>query len=118
MSKNRAQKELEDFEAVFKALSHSSRRHILTVLLARNGQMTAGEIADRFSCSWPTTTRHLRVLQTAGLLNVEQNGREWTYKLNSVRLRSVVGTWLDFFETKQEGETHDKTRDRIRNLQT
>lgn len=37
--------------------------------------MTAGEIAERFSCTWPTTSRHLRVLESAGLVRVEKRGR-------------------------------------------
>jgi len=59
--------------------------------------MTAGEIADRFACSWPTTTRHLGVLQEAGLVSVEKRGRERIYKLEAERLLSITGEWLDWF---------------------
>jgi len=59
--------------------------------------MTAGEIADRFSCSWPTTTRHLRVLERAGLVSVEASGRERRYRLEQERLLAVAGGWLDWF---------------------
>jgi DNA-binding transcriptional ArsR family regulator len=62
--------ELDDLEAVFGALAHRSRRTILFVLHARGGTMTSGEIAARFDCSWPTTTRHLRILEDAGLVHV------------------------------------------------
>jgi DNA-binding transcriptional ArsR family regulator len=65
--------------------------------------MTAGDIAARFHCSWPTTTRHLRVLEEAGLVSVEESGRQRTYVLNAARLRKVVGEWLHWFEPK-EGE--------------
>jgi len=54
--KSRAEKELEEFEEVFSALAHSTRRIILTVLMARKGEMTAGEIVERFSYRWPTMT--------------------------------------------------------------
>lgn len=60
--------------------------------------MTAGDIADRFHCSWPTTTRHLRVLQDAGLVSVEKRGRERVYKLEIARLVSVAGGWIRWFE--------------------
>jgi predicted DNA-binding protein (MmcQ/YjbR family) len=60
--------------------------------------MTAGEIAERFSCRWPTTTRHLRELESAGLVSVEKRGRERVYHLKAGRLRSVAGEWLDWFE--------------------
>jgi DNA-binding transcriptional ArsR family regulator len=78
-------------------LAHASRRHVLLVLRLRGGAMTAGEIADRFSCSWPTTTRHLRVLESAGLVQVEQRGRERVYRLRDDRLLAVTGGWLRWF---------------------
>lgn len=102
MTTSRGVRELRDFERVFKALAHESRRHILIVLNARGGSMTAGEIAGRFSCTWPTTTRHLRVLENAGLVRVDKRGREWVYILESERIRKVVGGWLNWFEPPPE----------------
>jgi DNA-binding transcriptional ArsR family regulator len=64
------------------------------VLHARNGTMTAGELAGRFSHSWPTTTRHLGVLTTAGLIRVEAHGRERHYLLDRHHLRDVAGLWF------------------------
>ena len=92
-----ADEALADVDAVFGALAHASRRQILLVLYFRGGQMSAGEIAGRFSCSWPTTTRHLNVLREAGLLVVERRGRERIYRLDRPRLHRVVGTWLAHF---------------------
>ena len=60
--------------------------------------MTAGEIADRFSCSWPTTTRHLKILERAKLVRVKKQGRERVYKLDLSELRTTVGKWLDWFD--------------------
>ena len=102
MTKSRGLQELQDFERVFKALAHESRRHILIVLNARGGSMTAGEIAGRFQCTWPTTTRHLRVLENAGLVRVDQRGREWIYILESERIHKVVGGWLNWIKSPQE----------------
>ena len=90
--------ELDELERVMSALAHPSRRQILLVLHARGDRVNAGEIARRFSCSWPTTTRHLRVLQEAGLVRVEKEGRERFYELDRRRLRRVVGGWLEHFE--------------------
>ena len=87
-------------ERVFKALAHASRRHVLVVLHARGGTMGAGEIAARFQCSWPTTTRHLKVLREAGLVSVSKEGRERVYVLERERLRQVVGGWLAHFEVE------------------
>jgi DNA-binding transcriptional ArsR family regulator len=87
----------QDVEAVFAALAHPSRRQILLVLRFRGGEMTAGDIAGRFACSWPTTTRHLRVLEDAGLVRVEKRGRERVYRLDRARLAGVTGAWLRWF---------------------
>jgi len=59
--------------------------------------MTAGEIAARFECSWPTTSRHLRQLELAGLVTAESRGRERVYSLDRARLESVAGRWLSRF---------------------
>lgn len=97
--------ELEDLDAVFNALAHSSRRMILAVLLARGGEVTSGAIASRFDCSWPTTTRHLRVLEEAGLVRVELRGRHRVYKLDGDRLKRVAGGWI----TRFDSDNHDLT---------
>ena len=91
-------REIEDQERAFHALAHSSRRQVLLVLHARGDRMCASEIATRFSCSWPTISRHLKVLQEAGLVTVEQVGRERWYQLESDHLTAVVGGWADHFK--------------------
>jgi DNA-binding transcriptional ArsR family regulator len=63
--------------------------------------MTAGEIADRFGCTWPTTSRHLRVLQEAGLVRVEKQGRERVYTLDRKKLREIAVGWLTCFDAKR-----------------
>jgi DNA-binding transcriptional ArsR family regulator len=83
---------------VFGALAHEQRRHVLLTLKFRGGEMSAGAIADRFHCSWPTTTRHLRVLEAAGLVSVEKRGRARIYRLETARLLGVAGEWLEWFE--------------------
>jgi DNA-binding transcriptional ArsR family regulator len=89
--------DLEDLDLVFGALAHRSRRTILAILQARGGQMTSGAIAARFDCAWPTTTRHLRVLEDAGLVRVELQGRERVYRLDAERLAAVAGLWIGRF---------------------
>jgi DNA-binding transcriptional ArsR family regulator len=94
----RGLKDLDDLELVFGALAHQSRRTILSVLLARGGEMTSGAIAARFDCSWPTTTRHLRILEEAGLVRVVLHGRERIYRLDLGRLHGVAGSWIRRFD--------------------
>jgi DNA-binding transcriptional ArsR family regulator len=90
-------RELDELEAVFGALANEHRRHILVTLHARGGSMTAGELADRFSHSWSTTTRHLRRLQAAGLVHVAKAGRERCYTLDPDHLRRTTSTFLRVF---------------------
>lgn len=89
--------DLDALEKVFAALAHTSRRSILLVLHARGRAMTSKEIAERFDCAWPTTTRHLGILEDAGLIHVERRGRERRYTLDTVRLLGVAGGWLRRF---------------------
>ncbi len=89
---------LEEIDLAFAALAHEQRRHILLTLQFRDGEMSAGAIADRFHCAWPTTTRHLKVLEAAKLVIVEKRGRERIYKLNREQLQRVVADWLAVFK--------------------
>ena len=101
-SRPRGRADLEDLERVFAALAHPSRRTILMVLKARGGRMTSGDISDRLACAWPTTSRHLRVLQAAGLVSIESQGRERVYRLEVERLHAVAGGWLRRFNEEEE----------------
>jgi DNA-binding transcriptional ArsR family regulator len=86
---------IEEIEAVFKALSHQARRQILIILSHLGGELPSGYLAARFHHSWPTTTRHLGVLEKAGLVEVRRQGRSSHYRVNRERLSRVVGGWLD-----------------------
>lgn len=61
--------------------------------------MTAGEIAAIFEHAWQTTTRHLRVLERAGLLTYEKRGRMRIYRIRRKRLE-LVRDWLAHFSWK------------------
>lgn len=89
-----SKKEFDEYESVFFALSHPTRRHILMSLSQKGGPMLGGEIADQFSCSWPTTTSHLQNLEKAGLVTVEKQGREQLYEINIKRL-NVIEKWIN-----------------------
>ena len=72
--------------------------------------MTAGELAERFSHSWSTTTRHLQKLQGAGLVTVQPVGRERRYALDSDRLKGVVTMFLDAFDDSDSDDPNGQTR--------
>ncbi len=95
-----ARQRLEDLEAVFAALAHASRRHILLVIQFRGGRMSAGEIAGRFHHKWPTISRHLRVLEQAGLLTHEKEGRTRIYQLDRQKIE-LARQWLAWFDATE-----------------
>jgi len=66
-------------ESVFEALSSSARRKILAYL--SEGELTAGEIADKFSMTKPSISKHLSILESAGLLKGDKRGQYIYYSL-------------------------------------
>ena len=89
MAKLDARARLAALEAVFAALAHPARRQIVLTIHLRGGAMSAGDVAARFACAWPTTTRHLQVLEAAGLLAHERRGRNRVYRLDRAWLGLV-----------------------------
>jgi DNA-binding transcriptional ArsR family regulator len=87
----------DDYETVFHALSHPTRRQVLILLNAAGGRLTAGELAARFSHKWPTVTRHLRILEKAGLLTAAKSSREQLYSFERSRLENTIGNWMAWF---------------------
>jgi DNA-binding transcriptional ArsR family regulator len=99
MAKGDSKARLDAYEAVFSALAHAARRRVLMAVYFSGGSMAAGEIASVFSHSWQTTTRHLQVLEAAGLLTHERQGRMRIYRIEQKRLM-LVRDWLShFFKT-------------------
>lgn len=87
---------LDVYELVFAALAHAARRRVLLTIYFNGGAMTAGEIAAIFEHAWQTTTRHLQVLEAAGLVTHEKKGRMRIYRFQRKRLE-LVKDWLAHF---------------------
>jgi len=79
----------------FQAIADPTRRAMLARL--RDGELTAGDIADGFELTQPALSKHLRVLREAGLVTVADRGRFRVYALVPEALREIVD-WLDAFE--------------------
>jgi DNA-binding transcriptional ArsR family regulator len=82
----------DDQTSVFRALADPTRRQILQDL--REGELTAGEIASRFSISGPSISRHLTVLKAAGLVEERRESNRIYYTLIEERLAVSVGNFL------------------------
>jgi DNA-binding transcriptional ArsR family regulator len=80
--------------AVFSALVHPMRRRLLWELRQAGGSLTAGNIAARLPCAASSTSRHLAILQKAGLVELEVKGPRHIYRLARDRLQSVAGAWI------------------------
>ena len=80
-----------DLGAVFAALAHPIRRAIVERLAG--GDATVGELAEPYEVSLPAISKHLRVLEDAGLLQVEPEGRVHRCQLDAAPLSAAFG-WL------------------------
>lgn len=81
----------------FSALSDPTRRSILTYL-AEVGETSVTSIAEQFDWSLPNISKHLRVLEKAGLVNRRKEGRIYWFSLVSTPLKEATD-WLTFYET-------------------
>jgi ArsR family transcriptional regulator, arsenate/arsenite/antimonite-responsive transcriptional repressor len=66
---------------VFRALGDPTRREMIRLL--RGGDLTAGELAERFDLARSTLSEHCAVLREAGLVVTERQGTKVVYSLNT-----------------------------------
>lgn len=76
----------------FAALADPTRQRIVE-LLARKGELAAGDIADHFPSARPTVSRHLRVLRDAGVVRVRSVAQQRRYALDGDKLAELEA-WL------------------------
>lgn len=84
----------------FKALAHPVRRDILKRL--RDGQLSAGEIADAYDMSKPSLSTHFAVLKQARLIQAERQGNHIYYRLNVTVADEVLSGLMDIFGIEKE----------------
>lgn len=75
-------------DRVFEALASRPRREILAYLSAQ--ELTAGQIGQRFAMSAPAISRHLSVLEAAGLVSSERRGQFVVYRLTPDNLVNTL----------------------------
>lgn len=80
-----------DLDAVFAAIAHPIRRSIVERLAA--GDCAVGDLAKPHNVSLPAISRHLRVLEEAGLLEQTPDGRVRRCALNAKPLSAAFG-WI------------------------
>ena len=87
---------------VFKALADPTRRLLLDRLFEDNGQ-TLGELTDGLDMRRQSVTKHLSILESAGLISCLWHGREKRHYLNPLPIAEIGQRWIDKF-------SHEKTR--------
>lgn len=93
-------------EQIFKALADATRRTMLDRLLHSPG-LSLSELIEGLDMTRQSATRHLSVLEDAGLVITERQGREKLHYLNPVPIAEITDRWIDKFaditkETKGE----------------
>lgn len=85
---------------VFKALADPTRRRILRLL--QGGEMTAGQLAERFDISAPSMSHHFGVLKQADLVTSRRAGQQVIYTLNTTVFQEVLAAMVGLFARPEE----------------
>lgn len=84
-------------DLVFKALGDSDRRRILDRLRER-GELTLTELCEGIDMTRQGVTRHIDLLEEAGLVVARREGREKLHYLNPVPIHEIAERWIKPFE--------------------
>jgi DNA-binding transcriptional ArsR family regulator len=95
-----------DVDKVFKALADPTRRRLLDLLCANNGQ-TLGELCAQLDMARQSATQHLGILEAANLVSTVWRGREKLHFINPVPLHEVYERWVRKFERQRLTLLHD-----------
>jgi DNA-binding transcriptional ArsR family regulator len=86
-----------EMNAVFKALADPSRRQLLDRLNARNGQ-NLRELCGDLDMARQSVTKHLTVLEAAGLVTTLRRGREKLHYLNAAPINDIAERWIHRYD--------------------
>jgi DNA-binding transcriptional ArsR family regulator len=79
-------------DKVFEALASTPRRKILAYL--SETELSAGEIAERFDMTKPSLSKHLKILEAAGLVASEKRGQFVFYRLQGDNLAATLSSFM------------------------
>ena len=99
-AKNAGTQSEEQLDLIFRALGDRTRRALLATLSNRPAMVT--ELAEPFAMSLPAVSRHIRVLEGAGLVTRAVDGRVHHCSLRAEPLRNVEA-WLGDYRKFWEG---------------
>ena len=87
----------------FKSLADPTRRKILQLL--RGGEMTAGELAEKFDMTKPSMSHHFAVLKQADLIEARRDGQQIYYSLNTTVVEDLLAIVWDLFSNRPAEES-------------
>lgn len=90
-----------EMDRAFHALGDGTRRQIIS-MLARNGAQSANQLRAPFDVAQPTISKHLKVLETAGLVRREITGRMHLFHLETAPLQQTED-WIASHRSFWEG---------------
>ncbi|MFI5140260.1 MAG: ArsR/SmtB family transcription factor [Sphingobacteriales bacterium] len=90
---------------VYKAIADPTRRQIMDLLLTDH-PLTIQAITNKFDASRQATSKHIYVLEQAGLIRIEDKGRERYCFPHFIPLKEVTH-WLAFYKTYWEDRISD-----------
>jgi len=93
---------------VFRALSDPTRREVLRIL--QSGDLSAGEIANRFPLARSTLSGHFNILKQAGLIVTERQGTTIVYSLDTSALDEAVSAVMDLFGVGKNERGNDNAK--------
>ena len=100
---------MNDTDLLFKALADPSRRKLLDVLYAHDGQ-TLTELCEHLDMTRQAVAQHLIVLEAANLIATSWRGREKLHFLNPVPLQDIYERWIRKFEKSRLKALHELKR--------
>lgn len=89
---------------MFKALADPTRRLLLDALFAREGRSLGdleAVVAERVEMTRFGVSKHLRLLESAGLVLTRKRGREKLHYLNPVPIQLIHDRWIDKFTERR-----------------
>lgn len=101
----------KDLDRVFRALGDPTRRAIVSQLT--RGEATMSEIANQFDMSLPGVSKHVSVLEDAGLVRRWRSGRSRRCRLQVERLMTA-NSWIEV-QTRFWSETLDNLAEFLEN---
>lgn len=93
---------------VFRALSDPSRRELLDRLNERNGQ-TLSELCDGLRMTRQAVSKHLAILEAAGVVTTLRRGREKLHYLDAAPINAIADRWLSRYDRRRAQALADLT---------